>query len=202
VISTIVTPVQAQIKIQRSEFIAFLHPVADTQQVQDILKEHQILYANATHNCYAYVLGYAQETQYYSDAGEPSGTAGKPILNSLLRNELSGVLAIVTRYYGGIKLGVKGLIDAYTQATQEAIDIAQVHPYIRYVRLWLKTEYGLLEILRHQMQEFGVQELAVEYSDTVRLQLQVPEEHYQGLRDFLTGYMAMGRLDFATEDRS
>lgn len=199
-IYSIENPVQAQTKIQRSEFIAYLHPVANMETALAILKDHQMAYANATHNCYAYVLGYAQETQYYSDAGEPGGTAGKPILNSLLRNDLSGVLAIVTRYYGGIKLGVKGLIDAYTEATQMAIELAILCPYIHYLKLKLSTDYGFLESLRHQLQEYEVQELNADYTDKVQLELRVPEDQHKALCVFLAGYKAMGRLDFDLED--
>jgi uncharacterized YigZ family protein len=200
-ICTIEQAVSATIKIQRSEFIAFLYPVSSTEAMQDILKQHQTDYANATHNCYAYVLGYKQETEYYSDAGEPGGTAGKPILNSLLRNELSGVLAIVTRYYGGIKLGVKGLIEAYTEATQAAIDQAQLVPYILYRAVSLSTDYGFLESLRHQLRDFQALETEALYAENVQLSIKVPEQHYPALIEFLAGFKAMGRLDFTMEEQ-
>jgi uncharacterized YigZ family protein len=201
-IHTIQKPVSATIKILRSEFIAFLYPVNSTEALQDILRQHQTDYANATHNCYAYVLGYKQETEYYSDAGEPGGTAGKPILNSLLRNNLSGVLAIVTRYYGGNKLGVKGLIDAYTEATQAAIDQAELVPYILYRDVTISTDYGFLESLRHQLRDYQIIETEAIYTDKVSLSLKVPEQRYYELRDFLVGFKAMGRLDFTMEDQS
>jgi len=191
---------QAALKILRSEFIAFVFPVNSAQEAQEILKEHQILYANATHNCYAYVLGYHQETQYYSDAGEPGGTAGKPILNILLRNDLSGVLAIVTRYYGGIKLGVKGLIEAYSEATQEAVAQANLVPYIQYSPFWIRTDYAFLETLRYKLQEYQVLELDVEYSESVLLRLKAPRDLLTLLMEFLSGHKAMGRIDFEMED--
>lgn len=197
---TIDQAVSAQIKILRSEFIAYLYPVTSIELAQEILKQHQIEHANATHNCYAYVLGYAAELQHYSDAGEPGGTAGKPMLNSLLRNNLSGVLAIVTRYYGGIKLGVKGLIEAYGEATQAAIDQAILSPFLLYRKLSLTTDYGFLDQLRHQMQEYMVQELGAEYTDVVKLNLRVPETEYPIFCEYLAGYQAMKRLDFEVEE--
>ncbi|HQQ68027.1 MAG TPA: YigZ family protein [Candidatus Cloacimonadota bacterium] len=191
---------RAQLKIQRSEFLSFIFPVKSSEGVQEILKEHQTAYANATHNCYAYVLGYGQETQYYSDAGEPGGTAGKPILNSILRNELSGVLIIVTRYFGGIKLGVKGLIEAYTESAQAAIDAAEKLPLILYLSYAVATDYVFVESFRHQITAFGAQEIAAEYSDRVCLKVRVPEENKEAFTDFLIGYHAMGRLVFNPED--
>ncbi|MDZ4182239.1 MAG: YigZ family protein, partial [Candidatus Cloacimonadaceae bacterium] len=100
-------------KIQRSEFIAWLYPAQNVDQARELIAAHNKAHADATHNCYAYVIGFDRETQYYSDAGEPSGTAGKPMLNALLSASMTNVLAIVTRHFGGIKLGVRGLIEAY-----------------------------------------------------------------------------------------
>ena len=197
---TVQTAQSAQLKIQRSEFLSFIFPVNSSESVQEILKEHQNTHANATHNCYAYVLGYAQQTQYYSDAGEPGGTAGKPILNSILRNELSGVLIIVTRYFGGIKLGVKGLIDAYTQSAQAAIDASERIPLILYHGYTITTDYAFVDGLRHQMAAFGALEITSDYTQRVCLKVKVPEENLAAFEDYLIGYQAMGRLIFIRED--
>ncbi|MDI3503913.1 MAG: hypothetical protein PWP64_849 [Candidatus Cloacimonadota bacterium] len=199
---TIKQTVQASIKIQRSEFIAFLFPTADSKMVQDILHQHQQDYAKATHNCFAYVLGYESETQYYSDAGEPGGSAGKPILNSLLRNELSGVLAIVTRYYGGIKLGVKGLIEAYTQASALAIEAAQLIPYQPYRYFDLQMGYNSLEILRHQMQKHAGEELDAEYSDIISLKVKIPLSEAEAFCEFMDSYKALGRLEYVIKEKT
>lgn len=197
---TIKDDVQHGIKILRSEFIAFLYRVESAEEAQNALRKHQAEYSNATHNCYAYVLGYDAQIQYYSDAGEPGGTAGKPILNSLLRNDLSGVLAIVTRYYGGIKLGVKGLIDAYTQATTEAIALAILLEYQSYKHYSLMCDYSFLATLRHQMVTIGAMEIDVDYAEGVRMSVRVPQNQSEGFQEFLDGYKALGRLDFQTED--
>lgn len=196
---SIQTPTEARIKILRSEFIAFLYPISDADQAQELLRNHQLNYANATHNCYAYVLGFAQETQYYSDAGEPGGTAGKPILNALLRNNISGVLAIVTRYYGGIKLGVKGLIEAYGEATTLAIQNATLIEYSRYFQLDLQTDYFYLDILRHKMQEYKIMEMEVIYTEKVKLVIKVPEPHYAPFTEYLDSQQALGRLSYFQE---
>ena len=200
--STIKAPAKANIKIQRSEFIAFLFPVEDAESVQNILQRHQQEYSDATHNCYAYILGWDSETQYYSDAGEPGGTAGKPILNSLLRSELTGVLAIVTRYYGGIKLGVKGLIDAYTTATTMAVESAKLLTYREYLRYQIDTEYSYLDIIRHQVASLKGEEEEAEYSERVLLKVKVPVSAAEGFSEFLDGYKGPGRLEYHLEEQT
>lgn len=196
---TIRAKTEHRLKIQRSEFIGFLFPVQSMDEVQEILKEHQQAYADATHNCYGYILGYKGETSYYSDAGEPSGTAGKPILNVLLRNELSGVLAIVTRYYGGIKLGVKGLIDAYTQSTAETLEKARLCQYQELFSYEVQTEYPLLESLRHRFQGLKIKETDAEYSEQVVLKLSVPDSAREELEEILNSYTAQNRLSYSME---
>ncbi len=197
---TLKKPVSHSIKIQRSEFIAFIHPVPDAEDAQKILREHQLEHSDATHNCYAYVLGYGSETQYYSDAGEPGGTAGKPILNSLLRNELSGVLAIVTRYYGGIKLGVKGLIEAYTQATTEAIELAKLIPYQEFVHYIISTHYSQLEKLRYQITASGGEELSSDFSAQVKMRIKIPKAKAPDFTEYLASQHGLNTLVYILED--
>jgi uncharacterized YigZ family protein len=165
------------VKIQRSEFIAFLYPVSDTTQIKEILAEHNHKYKDATHNCYAYILGKKQETQYYSDQGEPSGTAGKPILNTLLKYDLTNVLAVVTRYYGGVKLGVRGLIDAYSEATEKAIIAANQIDYIEFKAVLIACDYSTLEVLKHHLKQFGISLNPCEFSDKVKAELCYPESY-------------------------
>jgi uncharacterized YigZ family protein len=199
---TIKAPIIHSIKIQRSEFIAFLHPVADAKSCQDLLREHQSQYSDATHNCYAYVLGFEAETQYYSDAGEPGGTAGKPILNSLLRNDLSGVLAIVTRYYGGIKLGVKGLIEAYTLACTEAIELSKKLPYEEFCHFQVTCDYPHLEKLRHQIAQYRGQEISSEYHTRVDLIFKIPKALKPECTEFLASAIALYGLEYIIEDKA
>lgn len=199
---TLKAPVSVSIKIQRSEFIAFLFPVEDAQAVQSILHQHQQDYSDATHNCYAYILGEDSQTQYYSDAGEPGGTAGKPILNSLLRNELTGVLAIVTRYYGGIKLGVKGLIDAYTASTSMATESAKLLPYQNYQHYRIDVEYSWLDIIRHQALSLQGEEEKAEYGERAMIKIKIPVSTAAAFSEFLDGYKGLGRLNYQLEEQT
>lgn len=111
---------------KRSKFLAFAIPVRSVDEVKQIVAEYQKKYYDARHVCYAYMLG-AERTEFRAnDNGEPSGTAGKPILGQINSNELTDILVIVVRYFGGVKLGTSGLIVAYRLAAAEAISAAEV----------------------------------------------------------------------------
>lgn len=111
---------------KRSKFLAFAIPVESVEEVKAIVSEYQKDYYDARHVCYAYMLGAERLDFRANDNGEPSGTAGKPILGQINSNELTNILVIVVRYFGGIKLGTSGLIVAYRQAAADAIAEAEV----------------------------------------------------------------------------
>ncbi len=107
-----------------SKFLAFAYPVESEEQVKEHLAALRKEYFDARHHCYAYRIGHLGQIWRANDDGEPSSTAGKPILGQLLSSELSDILVVVVRYFGGVKLGVPGLIKAYKTATSEAISAA------------------------------------------------------------------------------
>ena len=111
---------------KRSKFLAFAMPVRSVEEVKQIVAEYQKKYYDARHVCYAYMLGAERRDFRANDNGEPSGTAGKPILGQINSNELTDILIIVVRYFGGVKLGTSGLIDAYRMAAAEAIAAAEI----------------------------------------------------------------------------
>lgn len=194
---TIENKVFSELKIQRSLFIAALYPVESPEQARSILAEHARQYADATHNCYAYACGINQEITYYADAGEPGGTAGKPILNALLRNNLSNVLAVVTRYYGGIKLGVKGLIEAYGAAVEQAVGNARLVA----ARLWhvfhVECDYPSFDSLKHRCSDLDHMLSEVSYAQKVSFDLSVADEQKQQLIDILDGYTLFSGLIYS-----
>ena len=112
---------QEKQEIKKSEFICTIHPVSNIDEINEILKDTRKKYYDATHNCYAYILGDKGEIVKCSDDGEPSQTAGVVILETLRKNELTNILAVVTRYCGGIKLGAGGLVRVYASSTSLAI---------------------------------------------------------------------------------
>ena len=111
---------------KRSKFLAFAMPVRSVEEVKQIVAEYQKKYYDARHVCYAYMLGPERKEFRANDDGEPSSTAGKPILGQINSNELTDILIIVVRYFGGVKLGTSGLIVAYRMAAAEAIAAAEI----------------------------------------------------------------------------
>ncbi|MBF1428917.1 IMPACT family protein [Hoylesella nanceiensis] len=111
---------------KRSKFLAFAHPVETIDEIKDLLTDYKKKYYDARHVCYAYMLGPERADFRANDDGEPSSTAGKPILGQINSRELTNILVVVIRYFGGVKLGTSGLIVAYREAAAEALSAATV----------------------------------------------------------------------------
>lgn len=111
---------------KRSKFLAFAHPVETIDEIKDLLTDYKKKYYDARHVCYAYMLGPERTDFRVNDDGEPSSTAGKPILGQINSRELTNILVVVIRYFGGVKLGTSGLIVAYREAAAEALSAATV----------------------------------------------------------------------------
>ena len=117
---TIITPVKYELKIKKSLFIGHIKHVTDPESARDYIREIKKTHKQANHNCSAYIIG---ETCFSSDDREPRGTAGRPILNMLKRYEMTNVVIVVTRYFGGVELGIRGLIEAYGKVAEETIKL-------------------------------------------------------------------------------
>lgn len=120
---TIAKPTQSELKIKKSQFICRLFPSKTKEESKEIISKISEEYSDATHNCSAYITSNGEG---FDDNGEPSGTAGKPMINALRKNDLHNVTAIVTRYFGGIKLGAGGLVRAYGKSVLEAIENSEI----------------------------------------------------------------------------
>jgi uncharacterized YigZ family protein len=134
---TIDKSVETIYKEKGSKFLSFLYPVSSVDEVKEYLTQLKKKYYDATHHCYAYIIGYDKETFRMNDDGEPSSTAGKPIYGQLQSNDLTNVLLVVVRYFGGTKLGVSGLIKAYKESSAECIALAQI------VEKQVKNKYNI-----------------------------------------------------------
>lgn len=124
--ASIAAPVEHELVIKKSRFITHVAPVTSTEHADEIIAEIKKRFWDARHNCSAQVTGVRGDRARSSDDGEPSGTAGIPMLEVLRRRELTDVVAVVTRYFGGIKLGAGGLVRAYSSAVSEALDLAHL----------------------------------------------------------------------------
>ncbi len=123
---TIKAPIEGLFKDRGSKFLAYAYPIEHENEVKPLVDNLKKEHFKAVHHCYAYRLGLDRTNFRVNDDGEPSGTAGKPILNTLLSHDITNILVVVVRYFGGTLLGVPGLINAYKSATAEALTVAEV----------------------------------------------------------------------------
>jgi len=193
---TLENPKNWQQKIRRSSFICFLFPISSAEEARELLAAHAKEYANATHNCFAYILGLERETQYWSDAGEPRGSAGKPILNALLRANMTNTLAIVTRYYGGVKLGIPGLIEAYGNTVEQALEDAKILPVTAQTEFVVQASYAAVDQLGGLVKSLEGRVVGENWGEEAELTLAVPTEKAPELRDYLDGQAAQSRLKY------
>lgn len=160
-------------KDRGSKFIARAFPVETEEQVKEILAELRKEYYDARHHCYAYRINPEGEQFRSNDDGEPSGTAGKPILNQLLSKELMNVLVVVIRYFGGTKLGVSGLINAYKTATNEALNNVSIVKRFIYRQIEIRFEYPLMNSVMKLVKEEGVEMLEQNFDLNCVIKIQV-----------------------------
>lgn len=125
-IKTIKEKTSVEITVKHSKFIGQAFPIATTDEVNSILKEIRKKYNDANHNCFAYFIGNNRNIFRHSDDGEPNGTAGKPIAAAIQENNLTNILVVVTRYFGGVKLGTSGLFHAYYETAKEVLSKAEI----------------------------------------------------------------------------
>lgn len=125
-IKTISTPITEELIVKKSKFIANAIPLKSFSEIDNYLNQIRTKFSDASHHCYAYLFGNKKELYRFYDDGEPSGTAGKPIYQTILNFDITNVLVVVTRYFGGIKLGAPGLIRAYSEATKLVLSKAEI----------------------------------------------------------------------------
>ncbi|WP_270445140.1 YigZ family protein [Anaeroglobus sp. AF13-6AC] len=189
----------AEYVIKKSKFIARAVHITTEEEAQAYLRDGKKQYWDARHNCYAYQLGMNFEKQKSSDDGEPSGTAGKPILEVLKNKGLTNTLVVVTRYFGGIKLGTGGLIRAYGTAAVAALDNAIIEDYIDCRILYLQTDYSFLSATERLLPDFEAVITKRDFADFVGLTVEVPEdkadEYLLALRDKTNGTLTVREKD-------
>ena len=165
---------EGEIEEKKSRFIAHVRPVHSEEEAAAFVAEMKKKYWDARHNCYAFIIGADSEIARSSDDGEPSGTAGKPILEVLMGESLTDTAIVVTRYFGGTLLGTGGLIRAYTQAAKEGLAGSIIMTKRRGIRLSMTMDYMQEGKARYLLAERGYALLDPEYSDTVTLTTVVP----------------------------
>ena len=166
---------EAEITEKHSRFLASVRTITSKEDVPKLLKEIMALYPRATHYCYAYRMGTQAQDEYASDAGEPSGTAGRPILGVLKRHNLTNTLLVVTRYFGGVKLGVPGLITAYGEAAEAGIAASSIATFTMGRHLLIECQYDMAKTVRTTLLKSGVTEALIktEWGENVTLHVTV-----------------------------
>lgn len=171
--------------IKKSRFICSLARVSSEEEAQQFIASVQTANKKATHNCFAYMIGDNDQIQRESDNGEPSGTAGIPILESLKLAKIHNVVAVVTRYFGGIKLGAGGLIRAYSNTTTEAIHQAGLVQRIKQAILKITVTYALHDPLLYYLKENNLEVAGEEYGVNVETRIYVNETDLKDVKEKL-----------------
>ncbi|HSU79486.1 MAG TPA: YigZ family protein [Candidatus Angelobacter sp.] len=175
---TVKKAIENEIVIQKSKFISHVHHVSNEDEAQRLIQAKLKAHYKSNHNCYAYVLGDNNQVQKASDDGEPSGTAGVPILEVLKKQDLKDTLVVVTRYFGGIKLGAGGLIRAYSTATSEGIKAAGIIERLPIRVYGVIIDYTLWGTLENALRQSPYLLINTAYTDRVTLEIGVtlPED--------------------------
>lgn len=182
---TISSPSEAVFTEKRSRFLAFAFPVTTVEEVKDHVARLSKKYFDARHVCYAYMLGAARDTFRANDNGEPSGTAGKPILGQINSLQLTDVLVVVVRYFGGIKLGTPGLIAAYRAASREALDNAEIITLHQTAVISFTYPYMVINDVMKLTRLPGVDTLSSTFDNTCAMTLRVELDSEPMLRSRL-----------------
>lgn len=166
---------------KKSRFIATIAPVKTEEEAQSFIEQTKRKYWDARHNCSAFIIGSRGELSRCSDDGEPSGTAGRPMLEVLMGEGLSDVAVVVTRYFGGVLLGTGGLVRAYTRAVQEGLAASRLATLRYGTRLWIETDYQGIGKIQYILGKAGIQPEDVQYTDKVSLQVFFLQEEKEKL---------------------
>jgi uncharacterized YigZ family protein len=163
----------AELNVKSSRFIAHVAPAASREIAEEYVAKISKLYHDATHNCYAYKIGVGDESIFrYYDAGEPSGTAGRPIFQAIEAKKLTNVVVVVTRYFGGTKLGTGGLIRAYHAAALAALDQASIIKQYPQLLLGLDFSYPLTHAIHQILAKFNAQVIESRFDEVVHYLIQ------------------------------
>lgn len=190
--ATLANPVDSELLIRKSRFIGRVMPVSGRAAAYEEVARLKALHPGAAHVCWALLAG-GQSAAV--DDGEPSGTAGRPMLDVLRHQQLDGVLATVVRYFGGIKLGAGGLVRAYTDTVATALLQAERVPIIRLVRLGCRLGYELEGLVRRELPVLGGSLLDVVHGEQVTMQMAVPEPAAEQIRRWLDN-ASHGRVEW------
>jgi len=188
---------RCEIEVQRSRFIATIERTESQEDAQAFVARVKQEFPTANHNCWAFICGAPGSTDRIglSDDGEPHGVAGKPMLTTLQHSGIGDIAVVVTRFFGGIKLGKGGMVKAYTLAVQAALDQLPVAEKIDWASLTCEFPYALLTVIKRLLPDYEAELLAEDFHEQVTLRLRLPAELDDQLRQHLTD-LSSGKISF------
>ncbi len=172
--------------VNKSEFIGHAFYVESVDEAEKYISEIRDKYKDATHNCFAYIIGVDKLIQKYSDDGEPSGIAGIPMLEVLRKKDLTNCLVISTRYFGGILLGAGGLVRAYTKSTVGALEESIIVKKELFYNIDIILDYVFWRKIENILKNFGLEIINIEYLEQVKINLSVKKENFKRLKNIIT----------------
>lgn len=191
---------EGEIVEKKSRFIATVQCAESEEEAVSFINAMKKKYWDATHNCSAFVIGEGQTLQRCSDDGEPSGTAGRPMLDVLLGEKICNLVVVVTRYFGGTLLGTGGLVRAYSKAVQEGLRHCKIIEKKQGYLLEIKTDYTGIGKIQYILGQRGIAITNSEYTDTVTVEALVPLEEKKDLTEEITE-VTNGRAKFMKENQ-
>ena len=193
---------RCEIEVKHSRFIATIEPTDTPDAALSFISRIKQEFPDATHNCWAYLIGPPGSTDRIglSDDGEPHGVAGKPMLTTIQHGGIGDITAVVTRYFGGTKLGMGGMVKAYTQAVKTALEQLTVTEKISWIELSIRIGYPLLDNIERLLPEFEVELIDKQFTEQIRLDLKLPEENLSRLQTRLTD-LSLGRIEFSKREK-
>lgn len=194
---SILDNVSKEIEIKRSKFICHLYRVDSIEDIKKHLDDIKKEYKDATHNCYAYICNTSKKA---SDDGEPIGTAGMPILKILESQNLDHVLAVVTRYFGGIKLGANGLIRAYADSVKETLKLVKYINLIKGIKVSIQFKYDDIQKIDYLLKDYKI--VNKEYQDIITYIIDIPIDINIKtlLKDYLINYQELTNILIAKDE--
>ncbi|CAM3391381.1 MULTISPECIES: YigZ family protein [Saccharibacillus] len=190
---------QQEIVIRKSRFIGHIRPVENEEEANAFINEIKKLHRGATHNCSAYLLGERDEIQKQSDDGEPSGTAGKPILEVLKNRGLKNVVVVVTRYFGGIMLGAGGLIRAYADGAVAAVEAGDEITRVLHTQVFVTLDYTWHGKVENELRSREVRTGETQFTDKVTVLCLPPAGEAEPFVSWMTD-LTQGQADIAKGD--
>lgn len=190
--NTVINTFKSEYEINKSTFISLIISLKDKNDVKNILNSIKKDYPKATHYCYAYSCASINKS---NDDGEPAGTAGKPILEMILKHNLDNVLVVVVRYFGGIKLGASGLLRAYLEAANRVIDKAELFHEEKRKIYQIEVDYNLNEAFKRYMKENNIEIIDVQYQQKIVYKVSSLEIDQEDLNNYLNCKISVILLD-------